>query len=373
MGQGQSQFSNHRAIGSQQNRDNTAQFGVSGGSAMPRGRGGRISRGTRRGGTGDQMQPRNLFSSSSDPSRPMSMSSYRPGTMPGMTTIQTPDFMQELNETFSNSPFQQYGYGFGRGGGDTMQIARSGGGRGGVIPTREEALQGRLDAPAMQNAAMQSGQMMPMYGGGYGGMMGRPTGVVDPYMVEQALGEGNFQDAMPEVGMEPRQRMGMGYGNPMDYGNPNLAIANQSDFNFDGGVGLDDMAMALKAQAAGRAYEAPDPFTMDDMMAGVEAQEGVRDQYGAQEMRERRQRNMDRRMERLMSDMPAPRPRDAGPNIGDFAFEPPPPGSFGGGEPFLGRPDSQGRLQTRSQRGAGRGRRRFGHGGIIDAYGRRLV
>ena len=365
MGQGGASTS-HRMLGSQQNRENTGYSG----SAMPRGRGGRISRGTRRGGTGDQMQPRNPFSSSSDPSRPMSMSSYHTGTSPGMTTIQTPDFMQELNETFSNSPFQQYGYGFGRSGGDTMQVARSGGGRGGVIPTREEALQGRLDAPAMQNAAMQSGQMMPMHSG-YGGMMGRPAPVADPYMVEQALGEGNLQDAMTaeEVAIRNRDYLSSLGPNPMMMpmmtSGPERAIANQSDFNFDGGVGLDDLGMALKAQAAGRAYEGPDPFTMDDMMSGMEAQQGVRDQYGAQEMRERRQRNMDRRMGRLMSDMPAPRPREVRPDTGYFDIVAPPmlPGGDG----------SNGRLQTRRQRGAGRGRRRFGHGGIIDAYGRRLV
>jgi hypothetical protein len=366
MGQGGASTS-HRMLGSQQNRENTRGYGGYGGSAMPGGRGGRISRGTRRGGTGDQMQPRNPFSRSADTSSPMS--SYRPGTSPGMTTIQTPDFMRELNENFSNSPFQTYNP---YDGGDTMQVQRSGGGRGGMIPTRQEALQGRLDASAIQNAAMQSGQMMPMYGG-FGDMMGRPAPVADPYMVEQALGEGNFQDAVTaeEVGMA-NQEYAMGMGDPnmrmmSMYGGPTSAIANQSDFNFDGGVGLDDLGMALKAQAAGRAYEAPEsPFAnMDDMRTMIGAQQGVRDQYGAQEMRERRQRNMDRRMERLMSDMPAPRPREV--------RERPPVMGTGGTTSFPGLPNSVGRLQTRSQRGPGRGGRRFGHGGIIDAYGRRLI
>jgi hypothetical protein len=249
-----------------------------------------------------------------------------------------------MNETFGNSPFQRIGYGdWGMGGGDTMQVARSGGGRGGMIPTRQEALQGRLDAGAIQNAAMQGGQgYMSMPGYAPGGSMMAPAGVVDPYMVEQALGQGNVQEAAEysiydgERPEGPMPRGGYGFGGSLSddgiYTSP--AIANQSDFNFDGGVGLDDLGMALKAQAAGRAYEAPEsPFAnMDNMRTMIDAQQGVRDQYGAQEMRERRQRNMDRRMERLMSDMPAPRPREAV-----------------------------------------RGRRRFGHGGIIDAYGRRLV
>ena len=379
MGQGQTGYGgmdSHRRLGSQQNRMNTAQgdFGMSGGSAMPRGRGGRISRGTRRGGTGDQMD------SFLRPSRevtelgsPMSMSSYRPGTRPGMTTVQTPDFMRELNETFGNSPFQRLGWG---GGGDTMQVARSGGGRGGVIPTREEALQGRLDAAAIQNAAMQGGQGYMgslMYGPGD---MTTPAGVVDPYMVQQAMGQGNAQEAAeysiydgqrPEGGM-PRGGYGFGGSLSDDGIFTSPAIANQYDLNFDGAVGADDLAMALKAQAAGRAFdpESYGPPSMDDYQSQWETEQGIRDQYGAQEMQERRRRREERRLADIGMGRTYPTDQPFFPATGSIETVAPPmlPGGDG----------SNGRLQTRRQRGAGRGRRRrFGHGGIIDSYGRRLI
>jgi len=308
--------------------------------------------------------------------------------MPGRTTIQTPDFMKELNQTFSNSPFQQPGgampsyvgmpdgrivnMGMGTGSGDTMQVQRSGGGRGGIIPTRQEALQDRLNAGAIRNAEMQSGQGMFMRGP-YGSSAG--VGAVDPYMVEQALGEGNLRDAMTaeEVGMNPGQRMGMGYGNPMGYGGSNLAVANQNDFNFDGGVGLDDMAMALTAQSAGREFDGTNPYGQrysDDEVSELMAErQRIQDQYGAQEMQERNQRMLERGIE-MERENYQPRPREVrelSPVMGEGYKV------MGGTKSFPGPPNSAGRLQARSQRGAGRGRRRFGHGGIIDAYGRRLV
>jgi len=409
MGQGQNDpFGSHRQIASQQNRANSGGYnqntgGFTQGSAMPRGRRGGVGRGHLRGGTGDQMQ--NMFGGGYPMSggSPLSMAPNGSQPRPGMTNIQTPDFMSELNETFGNSPFRGRWAGQPQG---TTQVARMGGGRGGVAPDRQELLQNRLNQGAIQNAAMQGmgrgGYPMmasQLYGSGYGGYGGgpmtTPAGVVDPYMVQQALGQGNAQDATeysiygPEAaGGMPRGGYGGLYGgNLSDDGIVTTpAMANQYDLNFDNAVGADDLGMALKAQAAGRAYDPAGQYgelSMDDMQAGFDRQQGIREQYGGQPQYS----PFDPRpIDEYLDDIgQSPGPQTPVPQL-------PPRGPSG---PRFRGWAQQGRNQTRGQRRPGGGRRgyqqpesdiiynsgpthpnrrrQFGHGGIIDAYGRRLI
>jgi hypothetical protein len=210
---------------------------------------------------------------------------------------------------------------------------------------------------------------------------------VDPYMVQQALGQGNAQEASEYRAFPAQidqdyadfpgpisQLAGLGQQvGGFAPSNPDLtnwrtftspAMANQYDLNFDNAVGADDLAMALKAQAAGRAY---DPMAQAgdyvDYRDEWEREQGIREQYG---------------------DSPRPQSDPRAPN--QLPYPPPPrpspgePGYTGGVAPERGidtlRRNTlrRGRNQTRGlRRPGGRGRRQFGLGGIVDAYGRRLI